>query len=134
MLSSLELLQKFRRGLLSVSLGVVLGPPPEILARILERPLGLPAQLAVGAGRVGGEVEDVTGTAGRNHVGEIAADSGTKGLDHLEDSAALAGSEVPGAHAGVVLAEVVEGLEVAVGEVEDVDVVADSSAVVGGIV
>lgn len=52
----------------------------------------------------------------------------------MEHGAAFAGAEVPGAHARVVCAQVVEGFEVAVGEVEDVDVVADGGAVVGGVV
>ncbi len=52
----------------------------------------------------------------------------------MEDGAALACSEVPGAHAGVVIAQVVERDEVTLCEVEDVDVVADGGAVVGGVV
>ena len=52
----------------------------------------------------------------------------------MEDSATLSSSEVPGAHAGLVIAKVIEGDEVALCEVEDVDVVADGGAVVGGVV
>lgn len=52
----------------------------------------------------------------------------------MENGASLARPEVPGAHAGLVVAEVVEGDEVALCEVEDVDVVADGGAVVGGVV
>ena len=134
LLSSLELLQQLRRGILSVSLGVILRPPPEILARVDQRALCLPAQLLVRARRVRGQVEHVAVAAGSDFVGQIAAHGGAEGLDHLEDRAALAGAQVPGAHAGAVCAQVVEGLEVAVGEVEDVDVVADGGAVVGGVV
>ena len=65
---------------------------------------------------------------------QIATDGGGEGLDHLADGAALAGAEVPGADTGVVLTEVVERCEVAVGEVEDVDVVADGGAVLGIVV
>ena len=52
----------------------------------------------------------------------------------MEDCAALSGAEVPGFDAGVVGAEIGEGDEVAAGEVEDVDVVADGGAVGGGVV
>jgi hypothetical protein len=67
-------------------------------------------------------------------LARVAADGGRKGLDHLVDGAALAGAQVPGADAGVLLAEVVKGGEVAVGEVEDVDVIADRGAVLGVVV
>lgn len=130
----LQLSQQLRRRLLTVALGVVLGPEPEILAGLLEGVRGLPAELGIGAGRVGSQVEDVTGTAGGNLVGEVAADGGREGLDHLVDGAALAGTQVPGTDAGVVLAQVVQGLQVAVCQVEDVDVVADGGAVVRGVV
>jgi hypothetical protein len=133
-LASLELLNELLGRLLPVALGVVLGPAPEVLARILKRALGTPAELGVGASSVGGEVEDVACTTGSDFVGEVAADGGREGLDHLVDGAALAGAQVPGADAGVLLAEVVEGGEVAVGEVEDVDVVADGGAVLGVVV
>lgn len=83
----------------------------------------------MGTGRVGSQVQDVTGTAGSNLVGEVAADSGGESIDHLVDGAALAGTQVPGTDTGVVGAEVVEGLEVAVGKVEDVDVVTDGGSV-----
>lgn len=51
----------------------------------------------------------------------------------MEYGAAFSGAEVPGAHAGVVITEVFEGNEVALGKVEDVDVVADGGAI-GGVV
>ena len=133
-LTSLELLNKLLRRLLPVTLRIVLSPAPQVLARVLERALGTPAELGVGAGGVGGEVEDVACATGRDFVWQVAADGGGEGLDHLVDGAALAGAQVPGADTGVVLAEVVEGCEVAVGEVEDVDVVADGGAVFGVVV
>lgn len=117
-----------------VSLGVVLSPEPEILAGLLEGSLGFPAELLVGASRVGCEVENVTSTAGSDFVGEVAADGLGEGADHLVDGAATAGTQVPGAHTGVVGAEVVQGLEVTVCKVENVDVVADSGSVVRGVV
>lgn len=117
-----------------VALRVVTGPQPEVLAGLLEGALGLPAQLGVGARGVGRQVEDVTGAAGSHLVGQVAADGGGEGLDHLVDGAALAGTQVPGADTGVVVAEIVEGLQVAVGQVQDVDVVTDGGAVVRGVV
>lgn len=128
-LTSLNLLHKFLRRLLTVALRVVLSPAPEVGASILKSELGTPAELLVGAGGVGGEVEDVAGAARRDLVGQVAADRCAEGLDHIVDGAALAGAEVPGAHAGLLLAEVVERDEVAVGQVQDVDVVADGGAV-----
>lgn len=96
--------------------------------------LGGPAQLGVRTGGVGSEVENVTGTTRGNLVGKVTADGGGESLDHLVDGAALAGTEVPGADTGVVLAQVVQSLQVAVRQVEDVDVVADGGAVVRGVV
>lgn len=113
---------------------VVARPEPEVLASLLEGVLRLPAEFVVGPGRVGGEVEDVTGATGGNLVSEVAAGGGGEGADHLVDGAALAGAQVPGANTGVVSAEVVEGFQVAVREVEDVDVVTDGSAVAGVVV
>lgn len=130
----LQLLQQLGRGLLAVTLGVVAGPQPEVLAGLLEGALGLPAQLVVGARGVGGQVEHVTGTAGSNLVGEVTAHGRREGTDHLVDSAALAGTQVPGTDSGVVGAEVVQGLQVTICQVEDVDVVADGGTVVGGVV
>lgn len=51
----------------------------------------------------------------------------------MEDRAAFSGAEVPGADAWVGFAEVLEGDEVALCQVEDVDVVPDGGAV-GGVV
>jgi hypothetical protein len=133
-LARLQLLNELFRGLLPVTLRVILSPAPEILASILKRALGTPAELGVGAGSIGSKVENITSTARSDLVGEVAADGGGEGLDHLVDCAAPAGAQVPGADAGVVLAEVVESREVAVRQVEDVDVVADSGAVFGVVV
>ena len=52
----------------------------------------------------------------------------------MEDCAPVAGAEIPGAHAGVVRAKVVECGEMALREVEDVDVIADCGAVGGFVV
>lgn len=133
-LARLKLVDELLRRLLPVALRVVLCPAPQILASILKSVLSTPAELGVGAGGVGGEVEDVACAARSDFVRKVAADGGGEGLDHLVDGAALAGAQVPGADTGVVLAEVVEGCEVAVGEVEDVDVVADGGTVLGVVV
>lgn len=126
--------QQLRRGLLAVALGVVLGPEPEILAGLLEGTGRSPAKLLGGTGSVGSQVEDVTGTAGSDLVGKVTADSGAESANHLVDGGALTGTQVPGADTGVVGAEVVEGLQVAVSEIEDVDVVTDGGAIVGVVV
>lgn len=130
----LQLSQQLSRGLLTVALGVVLSPEPQVLAGVLESELGGPAELLVGASGVGRQVEDITSTARSNLVGKLAASGGREGADHLVDGAALAGTQVPGANTGVVGAEVVQGLQMAVSQVENVDVVTDGSAVVRGVV
>lgn len=89
----------------------------------------LPAELRVGPRRVGCEVQHVARAARRNLVRHVPADGVRKCPDHLVHCAALASAQVPGAHPGVVGEEVVQGFEVAVGEVQNVDVVADSGAV-----
>jgi hypothetical protein len=119
---------------LPVSLRVVLGPAPKILASIFKRALGTPAELSVGAGSIGSKVENITSTARSDLVGKVAADGGGEGLDHLVDGAAPASTQVPCADTRVVLAEVIKSREVAVRQVEDVNVVADSSAVLGIVV
>jgi hypothetical protein len=76
----------------------------------------------------------VTLAARGDLVGQVAADDVGEGLDHLEDGAAAAAAEVPGFDAGLVRAQVVECHEVALCEVEHVDVVADGGAVFGFVV
>lgn len=105
-----------------------------MLTRILQRQLRLPSQLRIRASRISSEIEHVTRAAVYDFVVQVAAYDGAEGLDHLEDGGAAAGTEIPGAHAGVGGAEVVEGSEMAVGEIDDVDVVADAGAVAGGVV
>jgi hypothetical protein len=130
----LKLGEELSRGLLAVTLGVVLSPEPEILASLLEGTLSLPAELGVSAGGVGSEVEDIASATGSDLVGLVLSDSGGEGADHLVDSAAPAGTQVPGAHTGVVGAQVVQGLEVTVCEIQDVEVIADGGTVVRGVV
>lgn len=116
--------------LLAVALRVVLGPLPQVLARLLECLLGLPVELRVGARRVGRQVEHITGAASDHLVRQVAADGVAESLDHVEDGAALAGAQVEGGDAGLLLAQVVQRDQVAAREVLDVDVVTDGGAVV----
>jgi hypothetical protein len=125
----LQSLEELSRWLLAVSLRVVLRPQPEILTGLLEGTLSLPAELLAGAAWVGGQVQDVAGTARSNLVGLVLADGRGEGLDHLVHGAAATGSQVPCAHARLVGAQVVEGFQVAVGQVQDVDVVTDGGAI-----
>lgn len=120
--------------LLAVALRVVVGPAPEILARALHGQLRLPVELLVGEGRVGRQIQHITLAAGNHLVGQIAADSLGEGLDDVEDGAAAAGAKVPGLDTGLVLAQVLQGGEMAAGEVENVDVVADGGSVLRGVV
>lgn len=130
----LQLLEQLSRGLLSVTLGVVLSPAPQILAGLLKRQLSLPTQLSVGASGVRSQVKDIASTARSNLVRKVTANSGGECADHLVDSAASAGTQVPSANTGVVRAQVVQGLQVTVCQVEDVDVVADGGTIVGSVV
>ena len=120
--------------ILLVPLGVVLHPPPKVGAGILQGELCLPLQLLVGQRWVGGKVEHVSESPVNDLVWQIAANDVAEGLDHLKDCASATGAQVPGLDAGLVLAEVVEGGQMATREVEDVNVVANGSAVLGGIV
>jgi hypothetical protein len=67
-------------------------------------------------------------------VGQILPGSFAEGLDHLEHGGPASGTEVPGFNTGILVTQVVERDEVAVGEVEDVDVVANGGAILGGVV
>ena len=85
------------------------------------------ARLGIGVGR-----GDVAGAPGRDLVGDVPADGGAERPDHLEHAGAPPGAEVPHV-APAHLGEPVERGQVAPGEVDDVDVVADAGAV-GGVV
>jgi hypothetical protein len=62
------------------------------------------------------------------------ADDLAERVDHLEDGAAASGPQVPGSNAGLLLPEVVQSRQMALGEINDVDVVADRCAVSGFVV
>jgi len=119
---------------LSVALRVVLDPSPEVVAGLLHGKLGLPVELLVGEGGVGSKVEDISLSSGADLIGKITADDLAEGLDDLEDGAATARTQVPCLDTGLVLAEVVEGHQVTAGEIDDVDVVTNGSAIARGVV
>ncbi len=133
-LLGLDRLDQLGGRLLSVSLGVVLDPPPEVGAGVFHAELRLPLQLLVGTRGVRREVEDIASSPGDDLVGQITARGGAEGLDDLEDGAAAAGAKVPLPHARLVLPEVVECDQVALREIENVDVVTDGGAVPRGVV
>lgn len=130
----LQLSQQLGRRLLTVTLGVVLGPEPEILTSILKSASGGPAKLVGSTVGIGSQVKDITITTGSNLVSKVTTDSSGESLDHLVDGRALTSTQVPGTNTGVVGAQVVEGLQVTISQVENVDVVTDGSAVVGVVV
>lgn len=126
--------QQLRRGLLSVALGVVRHPVPEILAGILQGQLRLPVELLVGARRVGSEIQNIALSARHNLVWQVTAHDLAEGIDHLENGAATSRAEVPCLETRLLLTQVVEGDQVATGKIDDVDVVTDGSSILGGVV
>ena len=130
----LDRLDQLGGRILSVSLGVVLNPPPEVSAGIFHAELRLPLQLLVGTRGVRREVEDIASSPWDDLVSQLTARRAAEGLNYLEDGAAAAGAEVPLPHAGLVLPEVVECHQVAPREIENVDVVTDGGAVPRGVV
>lgn len=81
----LQLIQKLLRRTLSIALGVILGPAPQVLTGIFQGSLGLPSQFAVGPGGVAGQVQDITGTTADDLVGQVSSDGGAECLDHVKD-------------------------------------------------
>lgn len=134
LLPCLNRLDQSRRGILTISLRVIANPSPEILADILEGEFSLPAQLLIRAGGVRGQVQDIAGSLADDLVFQRVADDLAERVDHLEDGAAASGPQVPGSNAGLLLPEVVQSRQMALGEINDVDVVADRCAVSGFVV
>lgn len=126
--------QQLRGRLLSVSLGVVADPPPEVLTGLLHGELSLPVQLGVGQSRVGSQIQDIAGSAGNDLVFQIAPNDSAECLDDLEDGAATARAQVPGLDTGLVGAKVVESDQVASGKIDNVNVVSDGGSVARGVV
>lgn len=119
---------------MSVTLGVVADPFPEVVAGLLHSELGLPVELLVGEGGVGSEIENVSLSSRADLVGEIAANDLAEGLDDLKDSASTAGTQVPCLDTGLVLTQVVKSDKVAAGKVNNVNVVSNGSTVARGVV
>ena len=119
---------------LPIPIRVILRPLPQTLTLIRQRPRRLPAQLLLRPINLCREVKHVSCTSLDDLVRKLAANGFVEGGDHFEDGGANAGTKVPGAHTGVDSAEVVEGCQVAGGQVFDVEVVADGGAVFGVVV
>jgi hypothetical protein len=133
-LGRLDSLQQLSGRILSVTLGVVLDPSPEVFTSLLHGELSLPVELLVSQGGVGSKIKHVSLSSGADLVGKITANNLAECLDNLKDGAATTGTKVPCLDAGLVLPQVVEGDKVAAGEVDNVDVVADGCAVARGVV
>ena len=93
---------------------------------------GLPGQVA--AHFIGGGDQDggIAGTAGEEFFGDVAAGEAAGGGEDFADGVAGAGADVEGGAGDA--AEFLEGAEMGLRDVEDVDVIADAGAVGSGIV
>ena len=130
----LQLFQQVLRGTLPIPLWVIRGPPPQVLAGVFECPLCPPTQFPIRPFRIRRQIQHIPRPPPHNLILQLLAYSRAESLDHLKHGAPLSRTEVPGARARVVFAEVVECDKVAAGEVEDVDIVTDGGAVFGGVV
>jgi hypothetical protein len=119
---------------LSVALGVIGHPPPQILARILHSELCLPVQFLVCLGRVGSQIQNITLPSWNHLVGHISTDDLAEGVDNLEDGAATAGPQVPSLDARLLLAEIVQSSKVTFGQINNVDVIANGGTVSGRVI
>lgn len=106
---------------------------PQVLASVLERSFRLPPELLVRPSRVRRQIQNVAWSSTDHLEGQVPPDGRAERFDHVEHGAALSCAQVPGSHAGMMVAEVFQRDEVALGKVKNVDVVADGSAV-GGLV
>jgi hypothetical protein len=113
---------------ISITRGVAALPAPGVAAHVGEGVSGLPAEDVFRLGGVGVDGGEVARAARADHVGDGHAVDLGEGLDHVEHAVADAGAEVEDLAARVVIG-VVDGGEVAVGQVADVDVVAHAGAV-----
>jgi hypothetical protein len=101
--------------LLPVSIRIILSPVPQVSTRILQRELRLPAQLRVGECGIGSEVEYVTVSSRGDLVWQVSANDVAKSLDHVKDGGAFTRAQIPGFYTRMLLAEVVERRQVAIG-------------------
>jgi hypothetical protein len=108
--------------------GVFLFPLPRRGDELLERGvLGFPAERAVKFFFAGDQDGGIAGAAGRDFAGNFAAGDFLGGVDNFEDGETAAVAYVEG-FAGNSF-DGFEGAEVGVGDVEDVNVIADAGAV-----
>src|SRR5659263_548772 len=99
---------------------------------LVQAVLGRPAEFVVDPGGGSDQLGGVAGPA-LHDVGRGVQPGGLPDrLDHLTHRVTRAGPDVE--HVLALLGEVVQGGEVGLGEVQDVDVVADAGAVRGGVV
>lgn len=101
-----------------------------------QRGVGFPAEDFVGVRGVAPHFLNVACAAGCDAVGHLHAGGFLKGVDELEDAHAVARAEVVDFDGGCVgtFEHAVHGLDVGLGEVNNVDEVADAGAVGCGIV
>ena len=130
----LERIQQFSGGILPIPLWIVANPFPKIRAGLFHGKFRLPVKDFVCQRRIGGEIEHVSLSSFDDLVREVTTNNGAERLDDLEHGATAPRAQVDGLDAGMLLAEVVEGDEVTLGEVENVDVVSDGGAVSGGVI
>ncbi len=77
--------------ILSISLRIILHPAPQVNAGILKGEFRLEAELGIGAGGVGREIEHIPRATTDNFVRQFSTHRSAEGSDHLEDRRAFAG-------------------------------------------
>lgn len=130
--------------LLAVALRVVALPSPEVLSHVVQVFGCLESEFLLGQSRVSGQVRNVTGPPADDRVGELVSGNLFHSIDHVEYGHTDTLSEVVGAVLAlglclalgkdVVPVEGLNSVEVASGEVLNVDVVANAGSVRGGVV
>ena len=133
-LGRLDIGEELRWWFLTVALRVVVDPSPQVLAGLLHGQLRLPVELLVGQRRVCREIEHIALSAAFHLVLQITTDDLAEGIDNLVDGASTARSQIPCLYARLLFAEVIEGEQVTLGKVDDVDVIADGGAIAGRVV
>ena len=106
---------------------------PTVAAHILDGLFGRPAEDILGLGRVRPALGKITVAACADDVVDLDAIDLLKRVDQLQNAHCAAGAEVERLRAGVVLG-VLERLQVALGQIDDVQIVAQAGAVGRGIV
>lgn len=106
---------------------VVALPSPKVRTHLIQCLLGLPVQLSIRKAGVGRQVGHITGATLGDDVGQVAAHGLGEGPNHVKDRVAGAGAQVVGQAAKVARGcfgvHLVQGGDVALGEIDDVEVV-----------